>query len=85
MFHRFGQAKFAYGSQVSGSSQFRLLPQLPEKTKLALKVVKINKKVIISRHESKSVTHTVGATHAGDSRQTALKAASHYKFKAKLF
>ena len=39
-FHRFGQAKFAYGGQVLGSSQFLLLPKLPKKTKLALKVVK---------------------------------------------
>ena len=56
--HRFGQAKFAYGGQVLGSSRFLLLPQLPEK-KLASIVVKIDSKIIISRHESKSVTHSV--------------------------
>ena len=55
---RFGQAKFACGGQVLGSSQFSLLPQLPEKTKLASKVVKIDSKIIILRHESKSVTHS---------------------------
>ena len=42
VFHRFGQTNFAYGGQVLGSSQFLVLPQLPEKTKLASKVVKIN-------------------------------------------
>ena len=30
----FGQAKFAYGGLVLGSSKFSLLPQLPKKTKL---------------------------------------------------
>ena len=39
-FHRFGQAKFAYGDLVLGSSPFALLPQLPLKTMLGLKVVK---------------------------------------------
>jgi len=33
-FHRFVQAKFAYGGQILGSSRFLLLPQLPEKMKL---------------------------------------------------
>ncbi len=47
-FHRFGQAKFAYGCSISGSSQFTLLPQLPLKTILDLKVVKIDSKIIIS-------------------------------------
>ena len=46
-FHRFGQAKFAYSGKVLGSSLFLLLPQLPQKTKLAFKVVKINSKIII--------------------------------------
>ena len=58
VFCRFGQLKFAYGGQVSVLSQFSLLPQLPEKTKLASKVVKIDSKIIILRHESKSVTHS---------------------------
>ena len=49
-FHRFGQAKFAYGGPVLGSSQFLLLPQLPQKMMLASKVVKIDSKIIISLH-----------------------------------
>ncbi len=44
----FGQAKFAYGGLVLGSSQFALLPQLPLKTMLGIKVVKIDSKIIIS-------------------------------------
>ena len=40
----------AYSGQVLDSSQFLLLPQLPEKTKLALKVVKIDSEIIISLH-----------------------------------
>jgi len=40
-FHRFGQAKFAYGGSVLGSSQFTLLLQLPLKMTLDLKVVAI--------------------------------------------
>ena len=58
-FHRFGQAKFAYGGPVLGSSQFLQLPQLPQKMKLASKVVKIDSKIIISSHKSKSVTHSI--------------------------
>ena len=41
-FHRFGQAKFVYGGPVLGSSQFWLLPQLPQKIMLTSKVVKID-------------------------------------------
>jgi hypothetical protein len=41
-FHRFGQAKFSDGGSVLGSSQFSVLPQLPPKTMLSLKEVKIN-------------------------------------------
>jgi hypothetical protein len=47
-FHGFGQAKFPDGGSVLGSSQFTQLPQLPLKTTLNLKVVKINPKIIIS-------------------------------------
>ncbi len=48
-FHRFGQANFAYGGSVLGSSQFTLLSQLPLKTMLLyLKVVKIDFKIIFS-------------------------------------
>jgi hypothetical protein len=47
-FFGFVQAKFAYGSSILGSPQFTLLPQLPLKTMLDLKVVKIDSKIIIS-------------------------------------
>ena len=47
-FHRFGQAKFAYGGLVLGSSQFSVLPQLPHKMMLASKVVKTDSKIIIA-------------------------------------
>ncbi len=33
-FHGLGQAKFSYGGLVLGSSQFSLLPQLPQKMTL---------------------------------------------------
>jgi hypothetical protein len=38
-FYRFGQAKFAYVGLISSSSQFTLLPQLPPKMMLDLKMV----------------------------------------------
>ncbi len=44
--HGFGQPKFAYGGLVLGSSQITLLLQLPLKTMLDLKVVKIDTKII---------------------------------------
>ena len=47
-FHRFGQAKFAYGGPVLGSSQFSPLPQLAQKMTLASKVVKFDSEIIIS-------------------------------------
>jgi len=40
VFNRFGQAKFPDGVSVLGSSQFSILPQLPRKTMLGLKVFK---------------------------------------------
>jgi len=43
-FHGFGQAKFAYGGSILGSSQFTLLPQLTLKMMLNLKVVKFDTK-----------------------------------------
>jgi len=49
-FHRFGQAKFPDGGSVLGSSQFSILPQLPLKTMLGLKVVKIDSKIRNSLH-----------------------------------
>jgi len=48
VFHGFKQAKFAYGGLILGLSQFSLLPQLPLKTMLDLKMVKIDSKIIIS-------------------------------------
>jgi hypothetical protein len=47
VFHGFGQAKFANGALILGSSQFLLLPQWPLKTMLAIKMVKINSKSIV--------------------------------------
>jgi len=44
-FHRFGQAKLPYGGSVLGSSQILILPQLPLKMILGLKVVKIDSKI----------------------------------------
>jgi len=38
----FGQAKFSQGGSVLGSSQFSLLPKLPLKMMLNLKVVKFD-------------------------------------------
>ncbi len=58
-FHRFGQAKFANGGSILGSSQFTLLPQLPLRMMLSLKVVRIDSKINKSLRYSKSVTHSV--------------------------
>jgi len=41
-FHGFGQAKFAYGGLVLGSSLFTILPLLPLKLLLNKKVVRID-------------------------------------------
>jgi len=41
-FHSFGQAKFPDCGWVLGLNQFSILPQLPLKIMLGLKVVKIN-------------------------------------------
>jgi len=49
-FHGIGRAKFAYGGLILGSRQFTLLPQLPLKTMLNLKGVKIKSKTIILLH-----------------------------------
>jgi hypothetical protein len=48
VFHRFWQAKFAYGGSIVSSSQFWLLHQAPQKMALAIKVVKIDSKIITS-------------------------------------
>ncbi len=42
VFRRFRQAEFAYGGLILSPSQFLLLPQLLQKVKLALKLVKID-------------------------------------------
>jgi len=44
-FHGFGQAEFPDGGSVLGWSQFSILPQLPQKTMLSLKGVKIDSKI----------------------------------------
>jgi hypothetical protein len=43
-FANFSQTKFANGGSILSLSQFLLLPQLPQKMKLVLKVVKIDSK-----------------------------------------
>jgi len=48
VFHGFGQAVFADGGSILGSTQLTPLPHLPLKTTLNLKVVKIDSKIIIS-------------------------------------
>jgi hypothetical protein len=44
-FHRFGQAKFPDDGSILGSSQFSILPWLPQKMMLVLKGVKIDFKI----------------------------------------
>jgi hypothetical protein len=46
VFHKFKQAKFAYGGSILSSSQLLLLPQLPQKMKFASKVVKTDSEII---------------------------------------
>ncbi len=48
VFQGFGKAKSANGGSILSSSQFFIMPQLPQKIKLALKVVKVDSKIIIS-------------------------------------
>ncbi len=48
MFQGFSKAKSANGGAILCSSQFLILPQLPQKIKLASKVVKVDSKIIIS-------------------------------------
>ncbi len=48
VFQGFRQAKSANGGWILSSSQFLILPQLPQKMKLASKVVKVDSKIIIS-------------------------------------
>jgi hypothetical protein len=51
VFQQFRQAKFAYGGSVLSLSQFSLLSQLPQKMKLASKVVKSDWKIIILHYK----------------------------------
>jgi hypothetical protein len=51
VFQGFSKTKSANGGSIGSSlslSQFLILPQLPQKIKLASKVVKVNSKIIIS-------------------------------------
>ncbi len=59
VFQGFSKPKSANGGLILSSSQFLILPQLPEKIKLASKVVKVYSKIIISHLRSKSLKLTV--------------------------
>ncbi len=48
VFQGFSKAKSANGGSILSLSQFLILPQLPQKMKLASKVVKNDSKIIIS-------------------------------------
>ncbi len=48
VFHRFRHAKFANDGLILSSSQFLILPELPQKMKLTSKVVEIDPKIIVS-------------------------------------
>jgi hypothetical protein len=48
VFQGFRQAKSANGGSILTLCQFLILPQLPQKMKLASKVVKVDSKIIIS-------------------------------------
>jgi hypothetical protein len=61
VFQGFSKAKSANGGSILSTSQFLILPQLPQKIKLASKVVKVDSKIIISILRSKSLNLTVGS------------------------
>ncbi len=48
VFQGISKANSANGGSILSSSQFLILPQLPQKIKLASKVVKVDSKIIIS-------------------------------------
>ncbi len=48
VFQGFREAKSADGGSILSLSQFSILPQLPQKMRLASKVVKVDSKIIIS-------------------------------------
>jgi hypothetical protein len=60
VFQGFSKAKSANGGSILSSSQFLILPQLPQKIKFASKVVKVDSKIIICYLRSKSLKLTVG-------------------------
>jgi hypothetical protein len=60
---RFTDLGKPYGGLVLGSSQFSILHQLPPKILLNSKVIKIDRKIIISLLKSKFVTHSVVAIY----------------------
>ncbi len=70
VFQGFSKAKTANGGSILSSSQFLILPQLPQKIKLASKVVKVDSKIIRSHYlRSKSLKLTVWSSgrHRGKS------------------
>jgi hypothetical protein len=54
--HRFGQAKFAYGSLIF------TIALGAQKIELALKVIKTDSKILIQLHKSLSMIRTVDVT-----------------------
>jgi hypothetical protein len=55
VFQGFSKAKFSFGGSILSSSQFLILPQLPQKMKLTSKVVKIEQKKLSRYLRSKSL------------------------------
>ncbi len=69
VFQGFSKAKSANGGSILSSSQFLILPQLPQKIKLTSKVVKVDSKIIIllskihETHCTLQDLHTLLQTH----------------------
>jgi hypothetical protein len=59
VFHRFGQAKFAYDGLILISRQFLPLLQLLKNLTLVTEIVTNDSKMIILLHYSKSMKHAV--------------------------
>ncbi len=59
VYHRFMQAKIAYGGSILSSSQFLLLSSGPLKLTLTIKVVKIDSKTVILLPWSKSMKQSL--------------------------
>jgi hypothetical protein len=51
VFQGFRQAKSANGGSILSSSQFLILPQLPQRMDLTSKVIKVDSKIIVSLPE----------------------------------